>query len=100
MTQRQLHSRLGAWSTLHSLQAGEEFGESFPGISDGLNLFQAAQLLSGLSRQLVWSESTVQLFSSESLLCSSVSPVSAFIISLTGRDQVYLVSFKDFLKLF
>ena len=45
MTQRQLEvhassKKLEIWSTLHSLQAAQLVGESFPGSSIGLRLFQ------------------------------------------------------------
>ena len=76
----------------------------FLGASFGLNLFQVDQLVSASSRELLVSESSLQLFSSERLLCSSASQSERdsqlLLLTLARRGVVNLVSFRNFLKVF
>ena len=80
---------------------------SFPSDS-GLNLFQAAWPVSVASRQLVWSLSLFTDLLPRAFLDSSASIFAApreeeaelFLLMLSGRGLVNLVSFRDFLQLF
>jgi hypothetical protein len=54
----------GTHSTHEAQQVGG--GLSFPGASVDLNFFQTAQLASAFSKQLVWSQSSLKPFSSDS----------------------------------
>jgi hypothetical protein len=75
----------------------------FPGASVGLNFFQAALLALASSRQLVWSDSSLQLSLLESLLCCLallfLGDTQCLLLTLSGQGLVNLVSFRDFLKL-
>lgn len=89
---------LGAWSTLHGLQAAQQAGECPLQVADGLNLLQAAGLVSrnpaGFSPgSLLGSEASLQLN-----FHFSLEECSAF-IALAGRSLVNPVSFREFLGL-
>ena len=68
---------------------------SFPGVSVGLNLFQAGQLVSVSSRQLLWSEPSLQLFSES----RPYSVASSKIINVYSRNKNVYVNIQNMTKL-
>ena len=67
---------------------------SIPGTSVGLNFFQGAQTGTASSRQLVWSESSLQLG-----FPSSEKDPQPVLLTLLGWGLANLASFRYFLKL-
>lgn len=85
--------KLGTWSILHSLQTSQQFPKcSFQVTQLGLNFFQAAQLVSASSR----CQSSARIFAAQLFWVG----LSAFILTMSGRGLMSLVSFRDFLNSF
>ena len=68
---------------------------SFPGVSVGLNLFQAGQLVSVSSRQLLWSEPSLQLFSES----RPYSVASSKIINVYSRNKKCICKYTKYDKI-
>ena len=92
MTPRQLHhqnlsqiKRLGTWSTLHRPQVASRLVRSFPGVSVGPILFQAA----GLVLESFWC-----------LASLNVTLRSVYYLLLEGRNILNLARYTDYQKLF
>lgn len=116
MTQKRIHhqsapqhgwqlTKLGIWNGQHSLRLINKFENVLSKVSVRLDLFQAAQLVSAPSKQLVWSQSRRWSLSCLRVYCVAQLPsiwrgLSVLLLALPGRGLVNLVSFRDLMRLF